>query len=320
MNRVSKISAALLLIFGVIFGVFAIYSSQTNLNKSQNIHVANEKTLQARDEIQVVVASRDLPAGQNLRQEDLVIVKRAQTSPETFLNPHLLIGRTTAVAVVSQAPVLKSHLIEGISSFLKEGERAVAIKVDEASAVGHKLKPGDWVDVFVVLRQDGQEVNATQSRMLLPRKRVIAYGAKTQSDAQDGDAKNNDPQNATARTAVLAVEVQEVNRLLLAEQQGQVQLALRSPLDHNEPSADMLKKIPGLNLSPESSQSVSFETHSLDSSLVALKMSELGSDRVATPVFNKSMHEAPRKLRKGSSSTEVAVEVLRGGRKEIIHY
>ena len=317
MNKISKISAIALLVIGALLAVWAVLSTQKVAAPIASGAATNGAEI---PQVQAVVAARHLPAGHWVTPEDITMKQFAQMPTEGVAKASLVVGRTTAVEIAQDSAFKASSLLEGLAGLLAEGERAVSIKVDEASAVGHKLKPGDWVDVFVVLRRDGQEVEATQSRMLLPRKRVIAYGAKTHSDVPESDAKNNDAQNVIARTAVLAVQVQEVNRLLLAEQQGQVQLALRSPLDHNEPSADMLSKIPGLNLSPDSNQSVSFETNSLDSSLLALKMSELGGDRVASPIFNKSTHAAPLKLRRKSSSTGVAVEVLRGSRKEIIHY
>ncbi len=38
------------------------------------------------------------------------------------------------------------------------------------------MQPGDYVDVFLVLRRDNQEIGASHARMLLPRLRVLAYG------------------------------------------------------------------------------------------------------------------------------------------------
>lgn len=315
MNRLSKILAFALLTIGATLALIAIYSSQT---KNINIEQSQDKVVAKRERVSMVVAGRDLPAGHYLKIEDLKTIeveKSTQLNPENIVSPSILLGRTTAVEIEKDKPISQSLLIEGIAGFLASGERAVSIKVDEASAVGSKLKPGDWVDVFVVLRRDGQEVDSTQARMVLPRKKLIAFGAKTQVNGHQADSKDKDTSNGIARTAVIAVQVQEVNRLLLAEQQGQVQLALRSPLDQNEPSADMLQRIPGLNVAKSLNQNVSIETSALDASLLALKMSDLGSDNTAGSV--KVVEQMNKKV---GASKGASVEVIRGSRREMVRY
>ena len=193
---------------------------------------------------------------------------------------------------------------------LQAGERAVAIKVDESSAVGHKLAPGDWVDVLVVLRKDSQEVDATQARQLLARKRVLAYGSQMEGaagkDGADEAARTGQP----PRTAVLAVQAQEVNALLLAERQGQVLLALRNPLDREDapsraavPSTEVVvleqlaRTAPGRALPPSQTASLLTAHHGLPPA--ARRPGGEGSP--------------PR-------ATGLAVEVLRGNRSETVHY
>jgi len=260
--------------------------------------------------VSMVVASKALPAGHLLQAEDVRLQPVAMLPPGAVALEASVLGRTLAQPAAEGDPVIASRLLGGIAAGLQPGERAVAIKVDESSAVGHKLAPGDWVDVLVVLRKDSQEVDATQARQLLARKRVLAYGSQMEGaagkDGADEAARTGQP----PRTAVLAVQAQEVNALLLAERQGQVLLALRNPLDREEapsraavPSHEVVvleqlaRTAPGRALPPSQTASLLTAHHGLPPA--ARRPGGEGSP--------------PR-------ATGLAVEVLRGNRSETVHY
>ena len=147
---------------------------------------------------------------------------------------------------------------------LNPGERALAVPVDELVAAGNRILPDDYVDVFLNLRAPGgqDKEGQAQARLLLSRLRVLSYGAADTAPALAG----NDPQNANpdatdsraadirgsgsasggsgnapapARSAVLAVPVDQANRLLLGAQQGKLFLALRNPRDVGLPDRDL---------------------------------------------------------------------------------
>lgn len=259
--------------------------------------------------VSMVVASKTLPAGHLLQAEDVRLQQVAMLPPGAVALEASVLGRTLAQPAAEGDPVIASRLLGGIAAGLQAGERAVAIKVDESSAVGHKLAPGDWVDVLVVLRKDSQEVDATQARQLLARKRVLAYGSQMEGVGKDGvdeAARTGQP----PRTAVLAVQAQEVNALLLAERQGQVLLALRNPLDREDapsraavPSTEVVvleqlaRTAPGRALPPSQTASLLTAHHGLPPA--ARRPGGEGSP--------------PR-------PTGLAVEVLRGNRSETVHY
>lgn len=260
--------------------------------------------------VSMVVASKALSAGHLLQAEDVRLQPVAMLPPGAVALEASVLGRTLAQPAAEGDPVIASRLLGGIAAGLQAGERAVAIKVDESSAVGHKLAPGDWVDVLVVLRKDSQEVDATQARQLLARKRVLAYGSQMEGaagkDSADEAARTGQP----PRTAVLAVQAQEVNALLLAERQGQVLLALRNPLDREDapsraavPSTEVVvleqlaRTAPGRALPPSQTASLLTAHHGLPPA--ARRPGGEGSP--------------PR-------ATGLAVEVLRGNRSETVHY
>lgn len=260
--------------------------------------------------VSMVVASKALPAGHLLQAEDVRLQPVAMLPPGAVALEASVLGRTLAQPAAEGDPVIASRLLGGIAAGLQAGERAVAIKVDESSAVGHKLAPGDWVDVLVVLRKDSQEVDATQARQLLARKRVLAYGSQMEGaagkDGADEAARTGQP----PRTAVLAVQAQEVNALLLAERQGQVLLALRNPLDRED--APSRAAVP----SPEV---VVLEQLARTAPGRALPPSQ------TAPLLTAHHGLPPAARRPGGEgspprATGLAVEVLRGNRSETVHY
>lgn len=322
MSKFAKIAAFFLLFIGVLFAFFAMYSLSKGKNKIPDV-VDVVKAGKESKTYHFVAAAKDLPAGHYLTAEDLMMSEKKETLPTGFSKIDQLVNRTLLVNINANQIISKEDLIEGVAGLLAEGERAVSIKVDEASAVGHKLQPGDWVDVFVVLKRDGQELDAAQARMLLPRIKVIAYGSAVYGAQASGDTQSKEAAKTTAKTAVLAVKVQEVNRLLLAEQQGQVQLALRNPLDQNEPSADMLKQIPGLSVRKTLNQDVSDATAAINDSLAAIKFGDLAKD-VGHLVINKVVEKPAQSTKQMTPMSRgaggVSVEVIKGSRKETMRY
>ena len=120
------------------------------------------------------------------------------------------------VAIAANTPLAEANLTTGLADAVAPGERAIAVRVDEGNAVGNRVRPGNFVDVFFMLKRDmsagpgaDAEVDATQARLLLSRVRVLSFGDATlpgTSDAADAAANAaNAPRSAGARTAVLAV-------------------------------------------------------------------------------------------------------------------
>lgn len=265
----------------------------------------------------MVVASKALPAGHLLQAEDVQLQDVAVLPPGAVALEASVLGRTLAQPVAAGDVVLAAGLLGGMPGLLQPGERAVAIKVDESTAVGHKLSPGDWVDVLVVLRKDNQEVAATQAKQLLARKRVLAYGSQLEGMRQAGkEATGVDEAARTGqppRTAVLAVQAQEVNALLLAERQGQVLLALRHPLDMGASGGSTPGDAPWMAAgSPDAvvlAQLARVDTGG--ASPRPLSTPSLVVPQGLLPSARKAVPPRPAGL---------AVEVIRGNRAETVHY
>ncbi|MCW3479238.1 Flp pilus assembly protein CpaB [Neisseriaceae bacterium JH1-16] len=229
MANITKIIAAILVLLAVLIALYA-----WNLGRHPTSLVKSTPAIAKL--YPVVVSTKLLPAGQ-LIASDAVRVERLPINPEgAFKSVDDVVGQAPSVDLVAGSPILAPHMVAGLASKVAVGERAVAVRVDETNAVGNRVEPGDFVDLFLFLKRDNGEVDQSQARLLLSKLKVLAYGSSS-LDGPEHAAKTEaggtvPPRQDIARTAVLAVPVNEVNRLTLAETAGRLVLALRNPQDN----------------------------------------------------------------------------------------
>lgn len=187
----------------------------------------------AQPKLQPVVAAKvRIPAGSLITPEVLQVVQFPARPQGSYAIIDEVAGKIAASDIAAGEAVLQERLGGGLRAMLQHiepGERAVAVKVDEVVAVGNRLVPGDWVDVFVTLRRNSDEIANTQSRLLLQRLQVLAFGGKDVAGAKSAGEGGTAAHVATehVKTAVLAVKVADVDRLILAAESGRLLLALR---------------------------------------------------------------------------------------------
>lgn len=189
----------------------------------------------------VVVATRALAPGEPIPLDALRVEVMPSRPAGSYTNAQSLINRVPSVAIAPDAPVLEANLVNSVALELQPGERAVAVRVTEANAAGWHVHPGNVVDVFYTLRRGGEEIDHSESRLVVAKVRLLAYGAPSGPSRQRSDAGANGLTNVSndesraplpsPRTAVLAVPVEDVDALVLAESAGQLTLALRNPQD-----------------------------------------------------------------------------------------
>jgi pilus assembly protein CpaB len=222
--------------------------------------------------------------------------------------------------------------VSGLALRLAEGERAVAVKADELMGVGSRVRPGDFVDVFFVLKTEGREIERSQARLLLSRQRVLAFGGASVDGALPTDAKAGSTRPEPARTAVLAVAAQDVPRLALGDSSGRLLLALRHPGDPSVPDASLFAELPPAlaPLPARPGQALRAPLTGLDRALGGLALADLanggGTVRalaapvpvVATATVTTAARPRATVARSAGGSTEV--EVFRGDKRETLSY
>lgn len=221
--------------------------------------------------ITVVEAVARLPAGEPISANGLRLAQRTAPVAGAVTSISAVVGKVPVQDIAEGSPISSSALAQGFSLQLRPGERALAVPVDELVGAGNRILPGDFVDVFLNLRNTQPNVNgpaeAAQTRLLLSRLRVLSYGqqdiAPVVTETAAGTDTRNDPRAADitggssnhgsgnetpqpARSAVLAVPVADANRLLLGAQQGKLFLALRNPADTGLPDLALFPQSRGV--------------------------------------------------------------------------
>lgn len=240
MLHLTRMVAAALVLLAIVLGVYAwlLGRKPQPASVAAPLPSAALETVAAAPLHPIVVTTRPVPAGQPIAADALRVAQLPIRPAGTFAAADAVVGRVSVFDLAEGTPLFENHLAAGLAQRLGEGERAVAVRADEVMGVGNRVQPGDFVDVFVVLKSDGRDIDRGQARLLLARKRVLAFGAASLEAMPSRPGDGTTPGQASAatradpaRTAVLAVPVAEVNRLALGESAGHLLLALRHPSD-----------------------------------------------------------------------------------------
>ncbi len=176
--------------------------------------------------IKVVVATRDLQIGTRLQPSMLETVSWPTSAPiqSPLRSTEQAYDRVINMPILRGEPILDTKLAAlgqqgGLSSVLKEGKRAVTVKVNEIVGVAGFALPGNFVDVMANIPDKD---NNPVSKIVLERIQVLAV-------AQDVASTENKPRVVSAVT--LEVTPQEAEIIDLARSVGALSLVLRSQVD-----------------------------------------------------------------------------------------
>lgn len=207
---------------GLIFAIGAIYVAEGLLNAQP----ATASDRGASNSITLLAAGSDIPFGDPISRDQLV--------PQTWpidLAPEGAFDGTTALLGADGTPPRRATqtikagdliLASTVSDFgatvsigrsLNPGTRAVAIRVDETTAVGGFVTPGDRIDI--VLTQGSGSTLRTGT--ILQDIRVLA-----------ADASADDNRARASRTVTVEVGQRDSQKLVLAQQVGILSLTLRN--------------------------------------------------------------------------------------------
>ena len=223
----------------ILIGLAAVFLANSYLGK-----VEQKQTTAAQGMVKVAVASAPLDFGTPITPDKVRLVDwPADSLPEgTFSSiPQLLPMNHTRVALRPMAanePILRSKISgEGgraaISAVLDPTKRAVAVRVGDVVGVAGFVLPGDVVDVLItrtpLIANGAGGANGQITDVLLQKVRVIAI---------DQDASDSTDKPAVGKTATLEVTQVEAQKLALAQQVGQLSLALVNPASETSPTVE----------------------------------------------------------------------------------
>ena len=177
----------------------------------------------------IVLTARSLPVGAVLSERDLKVVSwPAEAVPSGYIRSIKdAVGRGIITPVAENEPLLASKVSTmdaggGLPIIIRDGMRAMSVRVDEVIGVAGFVLPGTRVDVLLTLDKSANRPQAI-TKTLLQNVQTLAAGQSVQRD------KEGKPQTVTVITLLVSPDNAEL--LALASKEGRLQLALRNTLD-----------------------------------------------------------------------------------------
>jgi len=184
---------------------------------------------QQEKQVRLVVATHDMPVGTLLRTSDLKLVNYLERNvPKgAAFDSKDAVNRVLMVPISNNEPVLASKLsgattVEGMSSTIEPGFRAVSVQITDASGVAGLVQPNAHVDVLFT--RPGSMAEATTST-ILENVKVLSTGKQTPTGS------TVDPRAPRSPVVTLLLTPGDAQKLELAKNQGKISLSLRNPLD-----------------------------------------------------------------------------------------
>lgn len=227
-GRASKAGALGFTLLALVLTILTMILGSKFLSSTQ---YANEPV------VEVVVASRNLPASEVILEDDLTTVKWPQsTVPEgaynsisDFLGPD---PRVPVSTIFAGEPILPARLASsksgtGMASLVPRTMRGFPVPVDSWIAEARLVYPGAYVDVLATLR-DAMTRKPT-TKLVLQHIRVLAVDGYVDSALRDEEEKKRREGNKAVVTLLVTPGQSEI--LALSAREGKVDLMLRNAND-----------------------------------------------------------------------------------------
>lgn len=181
--------------------------------------------------IKILVAAETIQRGTPI--EDKMIKEVEVEYSEAFSNyvrdKKSLIGQYPKVTIYKNEPFIWDKLIDKNSSSLSfklpKNHRAVSVSVTGDTGVSYLLKPGDRVDVLVFLKEkmENDKTRPSIAKTIIQDVEVLAVDRNTQDETKTKD----DGKVPQSFFVTLSIPNDDVEKLVLAEGVGIIELALR---------------------------------------------------------------------------------------------
>lgn len=209
-----------------------------------NVYLRQKETRQRQEEVQVLVATKDIAEGEAIgyMMLDYKAVPKSFAQPGALNSKEGAVGKVALVNIMAGEQVLFTKLAapgSGLTLAVKTppNHRAVTIGLDAAAAVGGMVKPGDHVDVIAIFSNPPFTITLFQDVL------VLAVGQEmVATEEARGRRREEEVISASRRESVtLSLSPQEVQVILVAMEQGKIRLTLRSQSEKGEslPSVDL---------------------------------------------------------------------------------
>ena len=189
-----------------------------------------------RDLGEVVVAKTDIPVGEKITAEHITLLPMPNGSvpDNAFRKTDVVVGRVAIIPIGVREPITSTKLAPegtegGLSAVIPPGYRAMTVKVDDVVGVSGFIMPGSSVDVVAIIVPPGagSEQKGPISKIVLQSIKVLASGPKI-------DTPENQRTPSEVRSVTLQVTPEQAEKLVLAANEGKLQLVMRNYGDQED--------------------------------------------------------------------------------------
>lgn len=223
-----------------------------------NAYISSRESelLQLSEMKDVLVANRDIPANLVIDEQ---IIERIQV-PSKYVQPKAIsdvkevVGRVAAVPIAQGTQIVGPQLEDAgrtaLAYEVPRGRRAVTLAISDVTGVGGLIRPGNFVDIIGTFNfgrptsvQGGAMQYAderTETRTLMQNVFVVAVNQEHRRERpaprrpvlpEELPEEPEPPEARSVNNVTVLVAPAQVQELILAQEIGQLTLALRSNLD-----------------------------------------------------------------------------------------
>lgn len=214
-----------------------------------------KNTKSATPKVSVAVPIADAPVGTvlNISKFSARDVEEDMIYPDTVLarDFEAMSGQKLAKPVLRGRPLrltdLQAPEVKDVASLLPTGSRALTIDIDNVNSIAQTLRPGNFVDIFLISKamkpkdSDTPDEALQQAGLFMQNMQVLATGQefrdlRTDNAASEKMVRPGDVQGAEKTsfdTVTLLVSIQQAAKLLVGQKMGSYRVALRGAKDNN---------------------------------------------------------------------------------------
>lgn len=232
----------LMLALALILGLLAaVLFSKFLKDREQALEIAVKKRASGGATVEVIAASMNIPKGavlgaQNLSKREILadLVNEEMIKVSDFGRVD---GVKSARPIQAGLPLRFTDITErpkGFSEALEPGLRAITIDVDEINSMSQMVKPGNLVDLMLIVPDQEDKAGGSRVVMVLQKVKVLATGQSVAPANQGakGEATVSSILGVGGKEQrysnfTFEVTPQDAARIALAQQMGKIRAMLR---------------------------------------------------------------------------------------------
>ena len=215
------------LVAAAIAGVLAM------LFAASYLHTREAELLHWGEMLPVVVATRTFQPGDLLTRDALTVerIPRRYVFTDALSSLSVVSGHQVArIAIAQGSQITKGATVPlgtegGLAAKVGTGERAIALAIDDAHAVGGFLRPGDRVDVLTTFDFGSDVASRLSTLTLMDALPVLAVDRDAIGEFSAASPKKETDET---QTVTLLVTPKQAQQLIFAQAAGDITLSLRS--------------------------------------------------------------------------------------------